>query len=195
MSFLLAVHVFPKGRAEIPPSRRPLGAAARDGLPPPPGAHAGNCRLAAWAGAHPMAWEPHLPRRRRDMKVAPMVTAESVPDGLLCRTLLKLTRADEGPRRVVTSPNILRKATSRASWEPLLLRVEVIASGQTHVPLASLGARRRRRVQTQRRRGPGGRLHAHLSLRTAAQALLSGQVFTAFSSGCAGFHLGGCAAC
>lgn len=54
MSFLLAVHVCPNGGVEIPPSRRRLGATARGGLLPPPGARAGNCRPAAWAG--PTLW-------------------------------------------------------------------------------------------------------------------------------------------
>lgn len=75
---------------------------------------AGSCRpLAPVRGtagrppgrAPPCGLEPHLPRRRRDAKVTRTVTAESVLDGPFCRTLLKLTRADGGPRRVVSPLN------------------------------------------------------------------------------------------
>lgn len=171
MSFLLTVYVFPNDREEITPARRPSGADSRGGLLPPPGARAGNCRLATWAGTH--LW-PGSPTSLTDAgtKVAPTVTAESVLDVLLCRTLLKLTRADGGPRRGVTPPN-------KKSDFPSFLGTPAAPSGSQSwqsdpcpARFPPLGAQRQQRARTRRLRGPAGRLDAQLSLRTAAQALL-----------------------
>lgn len=142
---------------------------------------AGSCRplapvrgTAGWPpGRGPTLW-PGSPTFLTDagIKVAPTMTAESVLDVLLCRTLLKLTRADGGPKRGVTPPN-------KKSDFPSFLGTPAAPSGSQSwqsdpcpARFPPLGAQRQQRARTRRLRGPAGRPDAQLSLRTAAQVLL-----------------------